>query len=112
MPLAPANHSVTDDLQQPQALHSFRCDQGGGLGDRIEHGSSPGMGGTGGVDQEEPVEISAVETRSAERKNISTCSRPHDMSLPERSLSDLKVCLNKVEWASEIEETLTSALAE
>lgn len=99
-------------LQQPQALHSFRCDQGEGLGHRIEHGCSPGMAETWDVDQEEPVETSAVETRSAESKNVSACSWIHDMPLPERSLADFKMNLKKAEWASETEGTPTSALAE
>lgn len=41
----------------------------------VEHGCSPGMGETKGVDQEE-----SVETRSAEGEELSSvCSRPHDI---------------------------------
>lgn len=49
-------------------------------GTGAEHGSSPGMGETHGVDQEEPAETGAVETRSAEGEELSSaCSRPHDV---------------------------------
>ena len=49
-------------------------------GTGAEHGSSPGMGETQGVDHEEPVETGAVETRSAEGEEFSSaCSRPHNI---------------------------------
>lgn len=51
-------------------------------GTGIEHGCNPGMGETQGVDQKEPVETSAVETRSDEGEELSSaCSRPHAIFL-------------------------------